>query len=309
MAHPDEVLYVENTRSDDVSIVRVPGFAEVGRIGVGHHPDDVIASPDGRTLYVNRQDTRDLVAIDADTRDIRWTVELEGIPHHLGLAADGRHVYVAIFNELRDNVVDVESREIVARPFTGFGAHGVHVGERAIWVGSMVHDHLAVLDHGYETKSFVPVPEGVRPFCPTADERTMYLQLSKTHGFVVVDLEAEEIVERVDLPPLPEGVEPPRHFPHTVNHGLKLTPDDRYVLAAGSIANYVAVYTVGDHELVKTVDVGAEPNWIVFSTDAALAYVSNRAEDTVSVLSLEGLEEIERIKVGTYPQRMAVVPA
>lgn len=305
-----ELVFVENTNGGDLSVISVPGYEVTRSIPVGEHPDDVIASADGNLLFVNRQGPRDLVAVDVSSGEIVWTVQLSGIPHHLGLTTDGRQVYVALFNELRDEVIDVSTREIVARPFTGFGAHGVHVassGER-VYVGSMVHDHLAVLDpKTWKTISLIPMPEGVRPFDLTNDSKRMYVQLSKRHGFVVVDLEKEAIVEEVDLPPVPPDVEWPVHFPHTVNHGLKLTPDNRYVFAAGSVAGYVCVYTVPDHDLVATIDVGAEPNWIVWSTDASHAYVSNRAEDTVSVLSVDELREVKRITVGKYPQRMAVV--
>lgn len=304
---PKEKLYVENTRGGDVSVVDIPSFEVTGSIPVGEHPDDVLASADGETIYVNRQGPRDLVAVDLASGEIAWTVQLEGIPHHLGLAKDGEQVYVALYNELRDNVVDVASQQIVERPFTGFGSHGVHIGEQKVYVGSMVMDHLAVLDAAtYQLEKFIPFPEAVRPF-DTADEEAMYLQLSKRHGFVVADLESGEIVREVDLPELPAGTEFPAHYPHTVNHGLRITPDRRHLLAAGSIAGYVCVYTVPGLEHVKTIDVGEEPNWIVFSSDDSLAYITNRAEDTVSVISLSALEEIERIKVGQYPQRMAVV--
>ena len=47
--------------------------------------------------------------------------------------------------------------------------------------------------------------EGVRPFDITADERKMYVQLSKLHGFLEFDLQADRITKTVHLP-VPPGV-------------------------------------------------------------------------------------------------------
>jgi YVTN family beta-propeller protein len=52
--------------------------------------------------------------------------------------------------------------------------------------------------------------------------------------------------------------------------------------------------------------VGKDPNWIVFTKDGRLAFVSNRGSDTVSVIDVGGLREVKQIPVGKYPQRMAV---
>jgi YVTN family beta-propeller protein len=284
----------------------------VGEIEVGHHPDDLIASPDGEVIYVNRQETRDLVAVDTASRSIVWSVQLDGLPHHLGITPDGRRLYVAIFDRSVDAVIDTESRTVVAHPVTGWGTHGVFrsPGGERFYVGSMFLDMISVVDVAtWSTLRAIPMREGVRPFSITSDERRLYAQLSRVHGFDVVDLETDEVIRSVDLPPLPPEMDRPRFFPHTVNHGLKITPDDRLLLAAASIAGYVAFYALPECALMGTVPVGAEPNWIVLSSDDSLAFVSNRAEDTVSVIDIEAKAEVARVKVGSYPQRMAVVPS
>jgi YVTN family beta-propeller protein len=238
-----------------------------------------------------------------------WSVSLEGLPHHLALSRDGRHLYVALFDQAIDNVVDLEARAIVARPATGLGSHGVFLspgGER-FYVGSMLLDHIAVVDATtFQTVKTIPMDEGVRPLDITQDERRLYAQLSKTHGFVVVDLTTDETIERVELPALPAGVEVPRRFPHTVDHGLKLSADGTLLFCAATIAGYVAVYGVPDHELITTIAVGSEPGWIVIGDGGARCYVTNRADDSLSIISVEELKEIARVPVGRYPQRMAI---
>jgi YVTN family beta-propeller protein len=91
-----------------------------------------------------------------------------------------------------------------------------------------------------------------------------------------------------------------------MNHGLGLSPDTKYLVANASMSEFVAIYSFPGLELLGTVPVGHEPNWVVFSKDSKYAYVSNRRDDTISVIDLAGRKEATRITVGDYPQRMTV---
>jgi YVTN family beta-propeller protein len=134
----------------------------------------------------------------------------------------------------------------------------------------------------------------------------MYVQLSRLHGFEVVDLSKGKVLRRVELPALPAGTKLPEFFPNTYNHGLALSPDEKLLFAAGSAGNYVCVFRQPELELQKTIPVGKDPNWIVFSRDGRRAFVSNRGSDSVSVIAVDELREIKQIPVGKYPQRMTV---
>ena len=94
---------------------------------------------------------------------------------------------------------------------------------------------------------------------------------------------------------------PPDFYPHNVNHGLLLSPDEKYLFANGSAANYVAIYSHPDLKLVKTIPIGTDPNSIAFSKDGKFAYITNRESDDLSVISVEKLEEIKRIPSATNP--------
>ncbi|MFW6125245.1 MAG: beta-propeller fold lactonase family protein [Pirellulales bacterium] len=321
----EERLYVENTFGGDITVVDVPRHEVVGRIEVGKYPDDVVASHDGTVLYANRHqslgipgiprgsESGELIAISTATHEILWRIDIDGTPHHLAVSKDDRYVYVPIFNSFLVDVIDTRARPAprrVARVPVGYGPHGMKLSAdgRRLYVGTMFADQLTIVDtQSLQPIQAIPFPEAVRPFDFTRDEKRAYVQLSRTHGFVVVDLEKGEMVRRVDLPALPADAELPQFFPHTVNHGLALSPDEKLLFAAGSIANYVCVYTVPELDDVATIPVGTEPNWIVFSNDGRYCYVTNRRSDDLSVISVESLKEINRIKMGQYPQRMVTV--
>ncbi len=148
--------------------------------------------------------------------------------------------------------------------------------------------------------------DGVRPFAITADQSRAFVQQSWLHGFVVVDLAARQPLRTVLLPDA-DRAPAPDSYPHNVNHGIALSRDQRLLLANGSVFDYLAVYRHPQLELVKTIPVGRDPNSIALSRDGRFAYISNRGSGDLSVIDLEGLVEIKRLRLGRKPQRMVVI--
>lgn len=96
-------------------------------------------------------------------------------------------------------------------------------------------------------------------------------------------------------------------YPQDVNHGILLTHDESLLLVNGSVYGCLAVYSYPKLELKTTIPVGTDPNSIAQSLDGRYAYVSNRVSRDVSVIDLEQLEEVKRIKLGEKTQRMVVI--
>ena len=124
----------------------------------------------------------------------------------------------------------------------------------------------------------------------------------------MVDLARDSVIRTVELPtlgkPAPIATLQKSHW--VVNHGIGITPDQKYLVANASLSGFTAIYSLPKLELVGTVPVGAEPNWVVFSRDGRYAYVSNRRDNTISVISIGTRKEVARIPVGEFPQRMTV---
>jgi YVTN family beta-propeller protein len=317
----EERVYVGNTDSGDLSVISVPKLEVIRTIKVGTFPDDVIASHDGKIVYANRiqssgnplskraGESGEIIAISTETDEILWRTDIKGWPQHLALSPDDSRLYVALYDRLGIDIVDTNKHEVIGRLPAALGSHGMKVspdGQR-LYVGSMFMSLLLVIDlkSGQPVKR-IPFKDAVRPFAFTRDQKRMYVQLSRLHGFEVVDLDQSKVIRRVDLPALPPDAKLPEFFPNTYNHGLRMTADEKLLFANGSVGNYVCVYSQPGLELLKTIAVGKDPNWIVFSRDGRLAFISNRGSDTVSVISVDELREIKQIPVGKYPQRMTV---
>jgi YVTN family beta-propeller protein len=313
-AQTKEYLYVGNTLGGDVSVIEIPAHRVVGTIPatvVGNSPDDVISSRDGKTLYISRLDTKDVIALSTSTEKLLWRVDVGGTPNHLALSRNEKFLYVPIYDKGELAVVDTKTHAVVKRLNVGAGAHGTMLGPsgKYVYVGMMEGNQIAVIDVATNSvKKIIHMPEGVRPFQISADERWLYAQLSKLHGFAVVDLKRDSVVRTVALPTLgkqvPEATLAKSHW--VVNHGIGITPNGKYLVANASLSGFTAIYSLPKLELVGTVPVGAEPNWVVFSRDGKYAYVSNRRDNTISVISIPERKEVTRINVGEFPQRMTV---
>ena len=311
-----EYLYVGNTLGGDVSIIAIPANRVVGTIPatvVGNSPDDVISSRKGDVLYISRLDTKDVIAISTTSEKELWRVEVGGTPNHLALSPDERFLYVPVYDKGQLAVVDTKSHAVVKRLDVGQGAHGTIMGPsgKYLYVGMMEANQVAVIDVASNTvKRLIHLPEGVRPFQISHDEKFLYAQLSKLHGFVVVDLARDSVVRTVALPAIGKPPVTSAALSHwVVNHGMGITPDNKFLVTNGSLNDFTAIYSLPKLELLGTIPVGKTPNWIVFSKDGKFAYISNRGENTVSVISIADRKEVTRIKVGEFPQRMTVAMA
>jgi YVTN family beta-propeller protein len=315
-AQAKEYLYVGNTLGGDVSIIEIPAHRVVGTIPatvVGNSPDDVISSRDGTVLYISRLDTKDVIAVGTSTEKALWHVDVGGTPNHLALSRDERFLYVPLYDKGELVVVDTKTHAILKRIMVGVSAHGTILGPtgKYVYVGLMEGNQLAQVDVATNTvKRVIHAPEGVRPFQLSPDEKLIYAQLSRLHGFVVIDVARDSIIKTVSLPTVGAPPKPSLGLSHwVVNHGLGLTSDGKYLVANASLSGFTAIYSAPDLKLVATVPVGKEPNWVAFSHDGTFAYVSNRRDNTLSVISLADRKEVTRLTVGEFPQRMTVATA
>lgn len=318
----ESFVVLENTDSGDVSVISVPEHEVIRTIKLESYLDDIVATGDGKTLYVNRViglgnrlmrhagEKGELYAIDTLSGEVKWTMELDGWPHHMTLSRDEKFLFIPFFDQLAVAVVDVRARQVVKRIQAPLGSHGTLLSPdgRKLYVGSMLNDAIVAYDlvTGKLAKA-IPFRDGVRPFVITKDEKLMYVQLSHLNGFKVVDLETDEIIRDVAMPDMPADTVLPKLYPHTVNHGLELSPDEKYLFAASSLTKELVVYSHPELEIVKVIPVGDEPNWIIFSDDGKYAYVSNRLSDDLSVIDVDSLTEVKRIPVGDRPQRMRFI--
>ncbi|MEM9360477.1 MAG: YncE family protein [Pseudomonadota bacterium] len=340
-ADANPMLYVSHFSSDDITVIDAKTYEAIETFSVAEsfrssaisgdvsetrarvaNIDDIVGSPDGNILYVNRviesghklgwPVSGEIVAIDTKTKKALWSLEIdEGWPHHISLSSDGRYLYAPLFDKPYVIVIDTRNGTLERMIDLFWGGHGSRLSkdDESLYIGSIFTSSLYVV--GAETgtiQKIIPFEDGVRPFAFDSAQKTLYAQLSRLHGFAVADLEAGKVKKTVELPGLPQDFEGPEFFPHNVNHGLELSPNEEFLVAAGTAVNKAFLYSHPELELLGEVNIGSDANWVTFSPDSSVVFISNRGDNTVSVITLDTFEEIVRLPSGgERPGRMRIV--
>src|SRR5712692_622142 len=299
-------LYVTNSEGDDITVVDLTALKVIGDIKVGKNPHGAAVQADGRRLFTTIESEGTLKIIDTATDQIVDTIKLGGRPNQCVVTPNGKFVGVPIRGSDTVSIVDIAAKRIVktlpvAGPHNCYNARN----EGHIFVTSMDGQRVNLID--LRTMSYaaeIPVGGVPRPIAVSQDEKTMYVALSDLHGFIVVDVPLKKVVATVQLPAPPAGAQP--LVPHTLTHGLELSPDGKELWVTSLVSDGVYVYDVATKTLSKKIPTGKAPNWLAFSPDGAYCCVSNAGSDDCSIIDTKTRKEIARLKVGKLPKRLVV---
>jgi DNA-binding beta-propeller fold protein YncE len=183
------------------------------------YTDDVFVSPDGSTLYVSRCNLGDVAAFDLTTPDHKelWHTDLDGYKSdHATLSPDGSRIVVSATAVDKAFVLDTKTGAKLASFATGhyphqndYSADGKHIYNGSI--GDVSLPSLFDFFKGFrlltvvDAQTYQPVrsylfSEGIRPSVVTADEKTMYANLSYLNGVIKYDLGSGTIVQTLEVP-------------------------------------------------------------------------------------------------------------
>ncbi len=131
-ANPDVIIYEPTTkhvwcfngRGKDATVIDADSLSIVGTVPMGGKPELAAADGHGR-IFVNVEDTSEVLCIDADKRTVehRWPLAPGEEPSGLALDAANHHVFSACANQ-KMVVLDTESGKVVATPTIGKGPDG-----------------------------------------------------------------------------------------------------------------------------------------------------------------------------------------
>jgi YVTN family beta-propeller protein len=111
-------------------------------------PGEMVASADGRWLYVVCERSDELLAVDTGTGKVEKRVAVGHVPRGVSLSADGKQIYVA--NSWTDTVsiIDVSTFAVVRQVTAGFEPTSV-VADRSgatLYVANRVSNDVSVID-------------------------------------------------------------------------------------------------------------------------------------------------------------------
>ncbi|WP_424136206.1 beta-propeller fold lactonase family protein [Roseomonas chloroacetimidivorans] len=172
---PDgKLLVVTGLRRDQVDIYAWDGpnlgLNLLSRVKPGDMPSHIAYRPDSRFTYVTLQGSRAIAAIDLETRQVAWTLQVGRQP--AGIIWHNGKLLVGVMGADYVAVVDPEARKVERTIKVGRGAHALFVspGGGPIYVTSRVDSRITALDPvSLDVMRTYDVPGG--PDCLSFDER------------------------------------------------------------------------------------------------------------------------------------------
>jgi YVTN family beta-propeller protein len=317
------LVYVTNSAADTIDVVD-PGTNHVIQVissielshGIGF-------STDGARVFVSTEAESVLDVVDRQNGEILQKVALSGRPNNIAVTNDGSRVLVGIRSG--PAVVDVIDTNTLQRtksiPVDG-NVHNIFItpdGKYAV-SGSLENKTASVIDLQTEKMVWeVKFDKPVRPMAFEANSdgstRRIFVQLSGVNGFAVVDFAKQAEVTRIKLPGQPGGFGDEEGRSGVPSHGIGTAPDGKSLWVNSTPCNCVFKYslpalTLAGHAKLPEIHTierrptGSVPEWITFSPDSKLVYVSDSAARLVTVIDTRTLKSVAQIQVGEVPKRM-----
>ncbi|WP_208605930.1 YncE family protein, partial [Streptomyces albus] len=312
-------------RIREMNLVERIGYETVNNIqGYRKLVDDMAMSSDGRTLYVSRGVLSDVVAFDIASGTMLWRYETEGFKaDHAALSEDGSKFTVSATTADKAEVINTATGKLHAEFATGTYPHandyspdGSILYNSSIGVTSMPkalnglkgkRQVVAVDADTFKPLRTYDFEYGIRPAVFTADNKTMYAQLSYLNGFVEYDLAKGEIKRTVEMPFSDKAAKlGTEDYPqNSAHHGMAMNTAESKLCMAGTIDDYVAIVSRPGLETDGYVhyDTDALPYWTATSPDGKHCFVSLSNKNEVSVVDYATAKEVARIPTGHFPQR------
>jgi YVTN family beta-propeller protein len=317
------LIYITNSAGDTIDVVD-PAINKVVQVIRGIElPHGVNFSSDGKQIFISNESESVLDVVDRESGEIVKRIPLSGRPNNIAVTKDGRRVLVGI-RALPGavDVIDTTSLNLSNTIHLNRSVHNIYVtpdGKYAV-AGSIESKSATAIDLQTDRVVWeVKFDSGVRPMTfdtnPDGSTNRIFVQLSNFNGFAVVDFAKHTEVTRIKLPDQPGGFGVAEGRTGTPSHGIGVMPDGKSLWIGSTFANAVFKYELPSLKLLGYVALpevhamgrapsGSVPEWITFTPDSRLLYVSNSAARSVSAIDSSTLKQVAEIPVGEVPKRI-----
>ena len=293
LRHGVALAYVSNYDSDTVSVIDTRRQKVVDTITVGPSPSPVVATRDGRLVYVGTDSY--IAVIDSGAGRVVRQIGGQDGSFALAVSPDGRLLYADSGGAGPVTVFDTTTGSVVERiqPSNGSpGALATSPDGRRLYVGIFNKPFWVDVFDTASLQLLATVSVPLNPFGITVSPNGRQLYVANWGDYSNIIPIAGHSVQVFDTRTLKLlGVVPVGDYPSAIAFG----PNGRYAYVVNnSQPGTVSVVRTRDRQVTDTVNVGVCPTDVAVTPDGHEAYVTNTGvgaicqveENTVSVLSV-----------------------
>jgi YVTN family beta-propeller protein len=317
-AEPAGTLLVLNKSDDTVSLVDLETKEIRATLPTGDGPHEVAVSPDGKTAVVsNYGDTQHpgntLTVIDVPGKKVVRTIELGNYSRPHGVAwLQGDNVAVTVEASkalLVVNAAEGKVKHAIATDQVGSHMVAISPKHRRAFTANIGSGTTTVVDLASNKRiTDVATGKGAEGIAVAPDGSEVWVTNRDANTISIVDPATLEITATLQPGEIPIRV--------------KFTPDGTRALISNARSGDVAVFDTVTKKLVGRVPMQAEgeklprndtrplvsqfgdgpvPVGILMPEPLSVAFVANTNADTVTVIDLETLKIVDRLKAGREP--------
>lgn len=328
------LVCVSNEKSGDITLIDGAARRVLAHVPVGKRPRGILASPDGKTVYValsgtpisgppaldangnpilhkgGDDDDDDHPAADKSAdgigvvdilqRKLVRKLSVGSDPEQFALSADGTRLYVSNEDVGTASVLNLASgrREHIIPVRREPEGVGTSPNGRFFYVTCESDGEIFVVDtQTYDVAAHFNVGGRPRSVAFRPDGSRAFIPSESTGQLHLIDSVDHKLLKTLILP---KGSRP---------MCVKVAPDGKKVYVSTGRAGTVCVLDSATGEVLNTIKVGARPWGIALSPDGRFLYAANGPSDDISVVDLNSEKEVARVKAGSSPWGIVVVPA
>jgi YVTN family beta-propeller protein len=267
-------LYVENAKSNSVSVIDLVTNAVIKNITVGKSPHDIKISDDQQTVYTTDIDSGTVSIINAANNTLVGQIDTDGRAVH-GIAIFNDTLYIG--DVYGGKVLVIRGDQIIDEIDVGLGPEYMEVTPdgRFLYVANL-WSPISVVDLHSDNKTVIKeIDSGETPhgLSFTDDGSRLFIVNMESDTLSVIDATKHKIIKTIPVGEKSEYV--------------ALTPDERFAFVTNLGADTVSVVDANSLEVVEEIQgVGDGPHGIAFSADGDLAYISNMNSNDISVINV-----------------------
>jgi YVTN family beta-propeller protein len=295
------LVYVPDTQSNDVQVIDPGTYKVIDRFKVGAVPQHVVPSWDLKTLWVNDNNSNDLIPIDPMTGKPGQKVPVDD-PYNLYFTPDGKYAVVMAERNQRIDFRDPHTMRLVksvAVPCRGpnhadFSADGTFFVVACEFSGNVVKLDTAgqkVVNTILLSSSAGPQDVKLAP-----DGSVFYIADMNSNGVWVVDAAQ---FKQIGFIPTGRGA-----------HGLYPSRDSTQLYVSNRGEGSISLISFASRRAEKKWKLpgGGSPDMGGVSADGKVLWLSGRYDGVVYAISTENGHLIKKIRVGAGPHGLCVWP-
>ncbi len=288
-------LYAATSYSDAVSVIDTQSNAIITTISVGHHPAQMVFTPDHKQIYVTNSGETSLSVIDVATNAVVKTIPLDDSPLGIAITPDGKRL--ALSSEKGQikilTLATNESTPPIAVKLVPEQIRMTPDG-KYLYVLSFLASQVEVIDvDKAQIIATIPIKDangGIVPAFPynglmSSDGKTLYVAALFDNFMAVIDTTSNAIVNT---------------WPATSPVGIQSSPDHTKLYITNYYgASSISEYDAATGELLRNQPLNVhKPAFMALREDGKYLYIGQAFGKTLTVFDTDTWTVKKELKVG-----------